>query len=112
MKDTFSCRMMTCEGLVFSGEALSIELPERDGDSEVLLNHCPYYAVLRRGVVEILTENEKALTFFVSGGVVMMDGRECSVVSEHVLLLKDSREDTIADALERLGDRVSNLFSE
>jgi len=57
------------DNAIFSGTASLVQLPGVDGLFEILDNHAPMIAVLKKGIIKIVTEKE-TLYFEVNGGVV------------------------------------------
>tara|TARA_B110000037_G_C17073808_1_gene486960 strand:- start:137 stop:385 length:249 start_codon:yes stop_codon:yes gene_type:complete len=51
--------ILTPESKLFSGEASSIIFPGISGDFELLENHAPMIAALKKGTIEMLSGGEK-----------------------------------------------------
>ena len=67
--------------LIFEGEAISLQLPGKDGSFGVLNNHAPIISSLSEGSVRLNTdEGEKS--FEINGGVV-------EVLKNKVIVLAD-----------------------
>lgn len=73
--------LLTPEKKIFSGEAKGIQLPGIDGSFEVLRNHAPLIAALRRGIVRILLNgSEKQVN--IRGGFVEVLNNNVVVLAE------------------------------
>ena len=73
-------KIITIEGIFFSGQVSEIVLPSVNGEIAVLPHHIPLVSVLKEGMITLKTDDgERRIK--ISGGVVEV--REHSVV--HVL---------------------------
>lgn len=68
---------------LFSGEVSLVQLPGTDGLFEILQSHAPIVAVLQKGKVKIVDEQQQTRFFDINGGVV-----EAS--NDKILLLAES----------------------
>lgn len=67
---------------VYDGEATSVVLPGLDGSLGILNNHAPLITTLQEGVIQVKTEDGKALAFEVKGGTVEMLNNKLTVLAE------------------------------
>jgi F-type H+-transporting ATPase subunit epsilon len=65
----------------FSGNASLIQLPGSDGLFEILENHAPIIATLKKGKVKLVSAGE-TLYFEINGGVVEVLKNRVSVLAE------------------------------
>ena len=65
----------------FSGNASLIQLPGIDGLFEILENHAPLIAALKKDKVKVVSE-EKTLFFEINGGVVEVLKNKILVLAE------------------------------
>lgn len=73
--------ILTPERNIFNGEADLVQLPGSDGLFEILKNHAPMIASLKKGKIKV--ENNNDLQYFeINGGVV-------EVLNNRVLVLAD-----------------------
>lgn len=70
------------EKSIFEGEATIVQLPGKDGSFEIMSNHAPLIAVLKKGKIKVVDKEKKELFFEVNGGVV-------EVLQNKVLILAD-----------------------
>ena len=76
--------VITPEGVVFEGEADSIQLPGSEGSFQVLLNHAPIISNLTAGKV-ILANGNKLTNFTITEGVVEVLNNSVAVMAEKVI---------------------------
>ncbi|MBQ8222553.1 MAG: ATP synthase F1 subunit epsilon [Bacteroidales bacterium] len=73
--------ILTPERDIFNGEVNLVQLPGSDGLFEILKNHAPMIASLKKGKIKV--ENNNDLQYFeINGGVV-------EVLNNRVLVLAD-----------------------
>ncbi len=70
------------EATIFSGEVKRAKFPGKDGSFEVLNNHAPIVAVLKKGKIRLMDANNQAAFFEVNGGVVEMQKNKIIVLAE------------------------------
>lgn len=70
------------EKTIFSGEIKKAKFPGKEGSFEVLNNHAPIVAVLKKGKIRITDAENKHTFFEVTGGVVEMRGNKIIVLAE------------------------------
>lgn len=75
--------IITPEKTVFSGKDIYlVQLPGTDGLFEILQNHAPLIASLKKGRIKIIDKAKSTLYFEINGGVV-------EVLSNKILILAD-----------------------
>jgi F-type H+-transporting ATPase subunit epsilon len=92
--------IITPEAKVFSGEANAVQLPGNDGIFQVLNNHAPIIAALKKGIVKIDLDkpfenesfsskmiekdnsNTKVISIKINGGVVELTSNRLIVLAE------------------------------
>ena len=75
------------EKLLFSSEAVSVEIPGSDGDMTAMANHAPLITTLRPGILRVVQE-KGASEYVVSGGFAEL-GETVSVLAEKAVLKAD-----------------------
>jgi F-type H+-transporting ATPase subunit epsilon len=75
-------QIITPDKTLFDGEARLVQLPGLDGSFELLDNHAPIIAALKKGSVKIKTGNDNERFFEIEGGVV-------EVIKNKVLILAE-----------------------
>ncbi len=74
--------IITPDKSIFSGEAEVVQLPGKDGSFEILNNHAPMIAVLRKGKIKLVDQKKEKQFFDINGGVI-------EVVKNKVLILAE-----------------------
>lgn len=77
-------RIVSPEKVEFDGEVLSVKVPGKNGNFEILENHAPIISSLQEGVVEYTT-TEGAVTLAVLGGFAEVQKNMVSVCIEKQL---------------------------
>jgi F-type H+-transporting ATPase subunit epsilon len=67
---------------LFSGEAVVVQFPGKEGSFEVMENHAPLVAVLKKGKVRIISTDKKETFLEVEGGVVEVKDNVVMVLAE------------------------------
>ena len=75
------------EKLLFSSEAVSVEIPGSDGDMTAMANHAPLITTLRPGILRVVQE-KGASEYVVTGGFAEL-GETVSVLAEKAVLKAD-----------------------
>ena len=74
--------IVTPDKHIYSGEVISAKFPGTDGSFGVLRDHAPIISTLKEGVIEVVGENKKELTFKIGGGVVEVLKNRIIVLAE------------------------------
>ncbi|MCD6659209.1 MAG: ATP synthase F1 subunit epsilon [Lentimicrobium sp.] len=72
--------IITPETTVFKGDVSLVQLPGKSGSFEILNNHAPMIAILRKGKVK-LVGNDKQTRF------IEIEGGTLKVENNHILIL-------------------------
>lgn len=94
MAQNLLVEIVSPDGAVFRGEALSFRAPGTEGAFEVLRGHAPLLAAVGVGPVVVVTPEGQHVSFAVSGGFV-------EVIDNHVVLLAETAEAGSAIDVER-----------
>ncbi|HNZ43968.1 MAG TPA: F0F1 ATP synthase subunit epsilon [Bacteroidales bacterium] len=70
------------EATLFSGEIKKAKFPGKEGSFEVLNNHAPLIAVLKKGKIKLTDAENKPIYFEVKGGVVELKKNKIFVLAE------------------------------
>lgn len=74
--------IVTPDSIIFTGETSLVQFPGLNGSFEVLNNHAPMIAALRKGKIKV-TDSKKENQFFeISGGVVEILNNRILVLAE------------------------------
>ncbi len=72
--------ILSPEREIFSGAVRSVKVPGAEGQFEMLNNHAPIVAALKKGDVRVIQANGERTVFKVSGGFVECLNNEVSVL--------------------------------
>ena len=75
------------EKLLFSSEAISVEIPGADGDMTAMANHAPLITTLRPGILRVVQEKDTS-EYVVTGGFAEL-GQGVSILAEKAVLKAD-----------------------
>ena len=78
--NSFSLRIVTPEGEIYSGEAKSITLSTIDGEVQILAGHADYFSALACGRVKIVTSDSEERRGSSSGGFLTVKAGKVEVV--------------------------------
>ena len=80
------------EKLLFSSEAVSVEIPGADGDMTAMANHAPLITTLRPGILRVVQEKVTS-EYVVTGGFAEL-GETVSILAEKAVLKADFDRET------------------
>ena len=103
---TFHFDLVSPEKLAFSGEVDQVDIPGLEGDFGVLAGHAPVVAVIRPGILTIITGGKKE-KIIVSGGLAEMSGRGLTVLADVATSLEDLDRAQFADAIAEMQAKLS-----
>ncbi|MCK9613224.1 MAG: ATP synthase F1 subunit epsilon [Bacteroidales bacterium] len=70
------------ETTIFSGEIQRVKFPGKEGSFEVLNNHAPIVALLKKGNIVITEQNNQITKIEISGGVVEIKKNKIIVLAD------------------------------
>jgi F-type H+-transporting ATPase subunit epsilon len=74
--------IITPDTTIYEGEVTLAQLPGLDGSFEVLNNHAPMIAALKKGKVKVIDAKKSTLFFEINGGVVEVLKNKLLVLAE------------------------------
>jgi F-type H+-transporting ATPase subunit epsilon len=75
--------IVTPDKKIFEGEIKSVRVPGKKGSFQVLKDHAPIISTLENGLVRIVDQEDKEISYEISGGVI-------EVKANKIILLADS----------------------
>ncbi len=91
--------ILTPNGLIYDGKALSVTLPGEEGEFGVLPEHASLTTLLSAGVVDIELESKKVESIVVNWGVVQVNEEKVVVLVDGAVAIRGEDEGQIAKAL-------------
>jgi F-type H+-transporting ATPase subunit epsilon len=103
---TFHFDLVSAEKLAFSGEVDQVDIPGLEGDFGVLAGHAPVIAVMRPGILTVITGGKKE-KIIVTGGLAEMSDRGLTVLADVAMSLEDLDRAQFADAIAEMQAKLS-----
>ena len=103
---TFHFDLVSPEKLAFSGEVDQVDIPGLEGDFGVLAGHAPVVAVMRPGILTVITGGKKE-KIIVLGGLAEMSDRGLTVLADVTMSLEDLDRAQFADAIAEMQAKLS-----
>jgi len=92
--------ILTPNGSIFDGEAVSVTLPGEEGEFGVLAHHSSLSTLLEAGVVDIEKEDKSVESILINWGVVQVDEEKVIILVEGAVAIRGKNESEVASALE------------
>jgi F-type H+-transporting ATPase subunit epsilon len=74
--------IVTPDTTIYQGEVSLAQLPGLDGSFEVMNNHAPMIAALKKGKIKVIDSGKNVLFFEINGGVVEILKNKIQVLAE------------------------------
>jgi F-type H+-transporting ATPase subunit epsilon len=74
--------IVTPDTTIYEGDVSLAQLPGLDGSFEILNNHAPMIAALKKGKVKVIDAKKETLVFEVNGGIVEVLKNRILVLAE------------------------------
>jgi len=103
---TFHFDLVSPEKLAFSGEVNQVDIPGLEGDFGVLAGHAPVVAVMRPGILTVITGGRRE-KIIVLGGLAEMSARGLTVLADVATSLEDIDRAQFADAIAEMQAKLS-----
>lgn len=107
--DKLKLEILTPNGVIYNGEALSVTLPGEEGEFGVLAGHSCLTTLLEAGVVDIEKEDKSVESILINWGVVQVDEAKVIVLVEGAVAIRGDSESDIANALEDAKKLINDI---
>lgn len=74
--------ILTPDNEIYNGNGSLIQMPGIDGLFEVLDQHAPLIAALKKGKIKIVNDKEETLFFDINGGVAEVQHNQVRILAE------------------------------
>ena len=101
--------ILTPNGEIFNGEAISVTLPGEEGEFGVLAEHSSLSTLLEAGVIDIEKEDKSVESILINWGVVHVDEEKVIVLVEGAVAIRGETESDIAKALENAKELIESI---
>jgi F-type H+-transporting ATPase subunit epsilon len=98
---TIHVDIVSAEGEIFSGPAVTVFAPASQGDLGIYPRHAPLLSLLKAGVVRVHTPTGEEHFFYVSGGALEVQPNKVTVLADTALRAKDIDEAAAVAARQR-----------
>ena len=106
---TFKLEILTPNGEIYNGNAVSVVLPGKEGEFGVLAGHASLTTLLEAGVVDIEREDKSVESIVVNWGVVQVDEEKVVILVEGAAAIRGETESEIAKALEEAKQLINEI---
>ena len=107
--DTLKLEILTPNGEIFNGEAVSVTLPGEEGEFGVLANHSSLSTLLEAGVIDIEKEDKSIESILINWGVCNVDEEKVIVLVEGAVAIRGESESAIASALDDAKELINSI---
>ena len=107
--EKFKLEILTPNGVIYNGEALSVTLPGEEGEFGVLAEHSSLSTLLEAGVIDIEKEDKSVESILINWGVVQVDEEKVVVLVEGAVAIRGETESDVAKALENAKELIDSI---
>ena len=107
--ETFTLEILTPNGEIYNGPAVSVVLPGEEGEFGVLAKHASLTTLLTTGVVDVEKEDKTVESIVINWGVVQVDEEKVIILVEGAAAIRGSNESEIADALDEAKKLINDI---
>ena len=112
MANTIQIDIVSAEEEIWSGEGTMVFAPAVMGEIGIAPQHAPLLTQLKPGEVRVQQESGEEQFFYVSGGMLEVQGHVVTVLSDTALRASDLDEASALEAQRRAEQALSNQSSE
>ena len=98
--DKFKLEILTPNGEIYNGDAVSVVLPGKEGEFGVLAGHASLTTLLEAGVVDVEKEDKSVESIVIDWGVAQINEGKVVILVEGAAPIRGTTESEIAQALE------------
>ena len=107
--DKLKLEILTPNGVIYNGEALSVTLPGEEGEFGVLAEHSSLTTLLEAGVIDIEKEDKSVESILINWGVVQVDEKKVIVLVEGAVAIRGDSEGDVAKALSDAKELIESI---
>mgnify|MGYP001102020256 FL=1 len=104
---TFHFDLVSPEKLAFSGEVDQVDVPGIEGDFGVLAGHAPVVAVIRPGILTVITGSTRQKVI-VLGGLAEVSESGLTVLADVATSLEELDRAAFANQIEEMEEKLKN----
>ncbi len=107
--ETFTLEILTPNGEIYNGQAISVVLPGEEGEFGVLAKHASLTTLLTTGVIDVEKEDKSVEAIVINWGVVQVDEEKVIILVEGAAAIRGANESEIANALDEAKKLISDI---
>ncbi len=107
--DKLKLEILTPNGVIYNGEALSVTLPGEEGEFGVLAEHSSLTTLLEAGLIDIEKEDKSVESVLINWGVVQVDEKKVIVLVEGAVAIRGDSEGAVAKALSDAKELIESI---
>lgn len=101
--------ILTPNGLIYNGKALSVTLPGKEGEFGVLAEHASLLTLLDAGVIDITREDKSVESILIDWGMVEVDEKKVVVLVEGAVAIRGDSEGEVNKALRSAKELLESI---
>ena len=107
--NTFKLEILTPNGEIFNGKAVTVVLPGEEGEFGVLAGHASVTTLLEAGVVDVEKEDKSVESILINWGVAQVDEEKVIILVEGAVAIRGENESEVANALEDAKKLINDI---
>jgi len=92
---------------VYTGKIKSASVPGVEGLFQILYNHAPMVAVFEIGIIKLVDENGKEISFSTSGGILEVRDNKIIILADTAESVEEIDKERADNSLKRAEERLS-----
>ena len=101
--------ILTPNGEIYNGEAISVTPPGEEGEFGVIEEHSSLSTLLEAGVIDIEKVDKSVESILINWGVVQVDEEKVVVLVEGAVAIRGETESDVAKALEDAKELIDSI---
>lgn len=101
--------ILTPNGVIYQGSAISVTLPGEEGEFGVLAEHSSLTTLLEAGVIDIEKEDKSVESVLINWGLVQVDEKKVIVLVEGAVVIRGDSEGDVAKALSDAKELIESI---
>ncbi len=69
-------------GTIFNGEVNLVQLPGKTGSFEILYNHAPMVALLKKGQIKLVDSKQEISFIEINGGTLKVENNKITILAD------------------------------
>lgn len=107
--DKFKLEILTPNGEIYNGDAVSVVLPGEEGEFGVLAGHAALTTLLEAGVVDVEKEDKSVESIVINWGVAHVNEEKVVVLVEGAAAIRGESESEISEAIDAAKKLINDV---